>query len=271
MRDTMAYLAVAESDLDTNRRINPLTPRERDGFGERLAALAYTRLLGPSSSLSTTRLSHLGERRLRRADRLARQFQSQVRLVRRDERLELSSRGASARRRRQRQHVRARSLRVSSDPISTTRCTSTPGTNRMRADSRSSRTRRARRRCSATSRRGTPSSVIRPTCTPAIAEQSIDWSFLNPKVGRHVRAEPAALALRIVRTEHARAGAQRHVRRLRQSRHVERRVRRRPRSREAGDGARSRGRRHVSTARRSTRRPTSTRWISATRSRRSAR
>src|SRR4051812_24717579 len=31
MRDTMAYLAVAKSDLDTNRRINPLTPRERDG------------------------------------------------------------------------------------------------------------------------------------------------------------------------------------------------------------------------------------------------
>jgi iron complex outermembrane recepter protein len=63
MRDTMAYLAVAESDLDTNRRINPLTPRERDGFSERLAALAYTRLLSPSSSLSTTvyRLSTSGD------------------------------------------------------------------------------------------------------------------------------------------------------------------------------------------------------------------
>jgi iron complex outermembrane recepter protein len=54
MRDTMAYLGVARSDLDTNRRINPLTPRERDGFGERLAALAYTRLLSPSSSITTT-------------------------------------------------------------------------------------------------------------------------------------------------------------------------------------------------------------------------
>jgi iron complex outermembrane receptor protein len=54
MRDTMAYLAVAQSDLDTNRRINPLTPRERDGFTERLMALSYTRLLGPSSSLSVT-------------------------------------------------------------------------------------------------------------------------------------------------------------------------------------------------------------------------
>jgi iron complex outermembrane receptor protein len=63
MRDTMAYLAVAESDLDTNRRINPLTPRERDGFGERLAALAYTRLLSPSSSVTTTlyRISASGD------------------------------------------------------------------------------------------------------------------------------------------------------------------------------------------------------------------
>jgi iron complex outermembrane receptor protein len=63
MRDTMAYLAVAKSDLDTNRRINPLTPRERDGFGERLAALAYTRLLSPSSSITTTayRISASGD------------------------------------------------------------------------------------------------------------------------------------------------------------------------------------------------------------------
>jgi iron complex outermembrane receptor protein len=53
MRDTMAYLAVAQSDLDTNRRINPLTPRERDGFGERLVALSYTRLFN-TSSLTTT-------------------------------------------------------------------------------------------------------------------------------------------------------------------------------------------------------------------------
>ncbi|HTE45135.1 MAG TPA: TonB-dependent receptor [Gemmatimonadaceae bacterium] len=63
MRDTMAYLAVAESDLAKDRRINPLTPRERDGFSERLAALSYTRLLGPSSSLSTTayRISTSGD------------------------------------------------------------------------------------------------------------------------------------------------------------------------------------------------------------------
>ena len=63
MRDTMAYLAVPQADLDTNRRINPLSPRERDGFGERLAALSYTRLLNANSSLTTTlyRLSATGD------------------------------------------------------------------------------------------------------------------------------------------------------------------------------------------------------------------
>ncbi|MDB4874777.1 MAG: TonB-dependent outer rane transport protein [Gemmatimonadetes bacterium] len=63
MRDTMAYLAVSAADLALDRRINPLTPRERDGFGERLAALAYTRLLGPSTSISTTvyRISASGD------------------------------------------------------------------------------------------------------------------------------------------------------------------------------------------------------------------
>jgi iron complex outermembrane recepter protein len=54
MKDTMAYLAVPVTDLDTNRRINPLTPQERDGFGERIAALSYTRLLNASTSWSTT-------------------------------------------------------------------------------------------------------------------------------------------------------------------------------------------------------------------------
>jgi iron complex outermembrane receptor protein len=63
MKDTMAYLAVAKSDLDTNRRINPLTPQERDGFGERLVALAYTRLLTPSQSFTITpyRISASGD------------------------------------------------------------------------------------------------------------------------------------------------------------------------------------------------------------------
>ena len=63
MRDTMAYLAVPVADLDTNRRVNPLTERERDGFGERLTSLAYTRLLTPSSSLSITgyRIANSGD------------------------------------------------------------------------------------------------------------------------------------------------------------------------------------------------------------------
>lgn len=63
MRDTMAYLGVPEAELSQDRRINPLSPRERDGFGEQLAALSYTRLLGPSSSLATTvyRISASGD------------------------------------------------------------------------------------------------------------------------------------------------------------------------------------------------------------------
>lgn len=54
MRDTMAYYAVPVSQLDTNRRLNPLEPPQRDDFAERIAALSYTRLLGPSSSIATT-------------------------------------------------------------------------------------------------------------------------------------------------------------------------------------------------------------------------
>ena len=63
MRDTMAYLGVPEAELAVDRRINPLSPRERDGFGEQLAALSYTRMLGPSSSLATTvyRISASGD------------------------------------------------------------------------------------------------------------------------------------------------------------------------------------------------------------------
>jgi iron complex outermembrane receptor protein len=62
MRDTMAYLAVSAADLATDRRINPLTPQETDQFGERLAALSYSRVLGASSSATTTvyRLSSTG-------------------------------------------------------------------------------------------------------------------------------------------------------------------------------------------------------------------
>ena len=54
LRDTLAYLAVPVSDLAHDRRINPLLPTELDRFGEQLASVAYTRLLGASASLATT-------------------------------------------------------------------------------------------------------------------------------------------------------------------------------------------------------------------------
>lgn len=54
MRDTMAYLAVADTVLARDRRINPLTPQERDGFAERIAALSYARRISAASSFSTT-------------------------------------------------------------------------------------------------------------------------------------------------------------------------------------------------------------------------
>ena len=54
LHDTLSYLAVPESELVHDRRINPLQPTELDRFGEQLVSAAYTRLLGESSSLSTT-------------------------------------------------------------------------------------------------------------------------------------------------------------------------------------------------------------------------
>ncbi len=97
-------------------------------------------------------------------------------------------------------------------------------------------------RCSATCRRGTPSSATRPDVHADIAEQLDLVVVPESESGCHVSAHAPAVGIRVVRQEHARAGAQRHVRRLRQSRHVERRVRRRPESRETGDGARPRDR-----------------------------
>jgi iron complex outermembrane receptor protein len=54
LRDTLSYLAVADTELAHDRRINPLQPTELDQFGEQLVSGAYTRLLGNGSSLSTT-------------------------------------------------------------------------------------------------------------------------------------------------------------------------------------------------------------------------
>ena len=94
MKDTMAYLAVPVTDLDTNRRINPLTPQERDGFGERHRRAVVHALVRSVVVALDDRLPHLGERRLRRADRLRSRVQPRLRLVRRDERLERAAQAA---------------------------------------------------------------------------------------------------------------------------------------------------------------------------------
>jgi iron complex outermembrane receptor protein len=47
-----AFLASEKSVLETNPRDNPLTPEEKDSFGQGLVQAIYTRFLGPSSSLS---------------------------------------------------------------------------------------------------------------------------------------------------------------------------------------------------------------------------
>ena len=47
-----AFLASEKSVLETNPRDNPLTPEERDSFGQTLVQALYTRFLSPVSSLS---------------------------------------------------------------------------------------------------------------------------------------------------------------------------------------------------------------------------
>ena len=54
LHDTLSYLAVPDTALARDRRINPLRPTELDRFGEQLVSAAYTRLLTGTSSLSTT-------------------------------------------------------------------------------------------------------------------------------------------------------------------------------------------------------------------------
>jgi iron complex outermembrane receptor protein len=50
----MAYLAASERELAADRRVNPLPPTARDAFGQQVAALSYTRLLGSAGSIATT-------------------------------------------------------------------------------------------------------------------------------------------------------------------------------------------------------------------------
>ena len=54
LHDTLSYLAVPETELTRDRRINPLQPTELDRFGEQLVSGSYTRLLSSASFLSTT-------------------------------------------------------------------------------------------------------------------------------------------------------------------------------------------------------------------------
>jgi iron complex outermembrane receptor protein len=62
LHDTLAYLAVPDTALARDRRINPLQPDELDRFGEQIVSAAYTRELNAESSWSTTlyRISSTG-------------------------------------------------------------------------------------------------------------------------------------------------------------------------------------------------------------------
>jgi iron complex outermembrane receptor protein len=52
--DTLSYLAVPVQELRVDRRINPLSPEERDKFGQQLVALSHTRQATPGVQLATT-------------------------------------------------------------------------------------------------------------------------------------------------------------------------------------------------------------------------
>jgi iron complex outermembrane recepter protein len=52
--DTMAYTGSSLAQLEQDRRHNPLRPDERDAFSQAVTSLAYTRALGAGSSLATT-------------------------------------------------------------------------------------------------------------------------------------------------------------------------------------------------------------------------
>lgn len=50
----LAYYAPSESELESNPRVNPMSPDERDDFHQEMASLQYTRVLAPSVTLTTT-------------------------------------------------------------------------------------------------------------------------------------------------------------------------------------------------------------------------
>ncbi len=54
LRDTLSYLAVPVTDLQRDRRINPLTPEEQDRFSQSLVSLSHTRQLGTGVAYAST-------------------------------------------------------------------------------------------------------------------------------------------------------------------------------------------------------------------------
>jgi len=54
LRDTLSYLAVPLSDLQRDRRINPLTPEEQDRFTQTLLAVSHTSQLKPDLQFAST-------------------------------------------------------------------------------------------------------------------------------------------------------------------------------------------------------------------------
>ena len=107
---------------------------------------------------------------------------------------------AAARRRRERQHVRARPLRVSSGRISTTPLYFNTGHKQdASAFGKLGVHRRARRRCSAICRRGTRDFRYTPDAH-AGDRRSVDRLVVRESEGgRDVRGERAAVAVRVVR------------------------------------------------------------------------
>ena len=272
MRDTMAYLAVA-ADGPRHEPPHQSAHAARARRIRRAARRAVVHAAArPVVVAHDDGVSHVGERRLRRRSS-TRSTTSTSKFVwyGATSRLELSARRAAARRRRQREHVRARPRRVRAIRTSMTPLYFNTGhkqdAQRLR---QARRTRSGARRCSATCRRGTPNSATRPTRTPAIAGPSIGWTFLNPKVGA-TYAVSAPLSLYVSYGKNSREPARSDMfagfDNLDTS-NVAFVGAARPR--EAGNGARRRGGADVPHARRSSSRPTCTRWTSGTRSRRSA-
>jgi iron complex outermembrane receptor protein len=54
LADTLSYVGATREQLARNRRFNPLSPEERDRFGQQMVALAWTRATGEATTLATT-------------------------------------------------------------------------------------------------------------------------------------------------------------------------------------------------------------------------